>query len=66
MKTVPIPVQVPDWVKWVAQDEDGTWVAYEIKPHSTSIYWHVPIGQWESLFNGHPNPNWRETLREVE
>ena len=67
MKTVLIPVQVPDWVTHFAQNADGHWRVFEIEPKEGERDW-VSIGFWRHrfIFNGDPNPNWRETLREVE
>ena len=65
MKTIDIPVQVPDWTTRVAQDEDGTWFAY------SGVIWPL-TDCWDTnghnfmVYRGPRNPNWRETLREVE
>ena len=65
-KTILIPVQVPDWAKWVAQDEDGAWFAFSCKPLPGSAVWNTHHGSMEELCETHSfNPNWRETLREV-
>lgn len=66
MKTIPIPVQVPDWAKWVAQDQDGGWWAHELEPDTRHAMWQND-GRISFICRGMPaNPNWRETLREVE
>lgn len=67
MKTIPIPVQVPDWAKWVAQDEGGDWCVYESRPVDSKTSW-FPTDKRLAMCvaGGSPNPNWRETLREVE
>ena len=67
MKTVDVPVQVPDWVTRIAQDKSGDWFMYENRPISSKDYWVADGGKWETLvLCCEPNPNWRETLREVE
>jgi hypothetical protein len=68
--TLIIETEVPDWVRWVAQDEDGDWWAYEDEPKIPgrgSRRWLnnlngrcIPIGSGDGS-----NPNWRETLHEV-
>lgn len=66
MKTTLIPVQVPDWAKWVAQDQYGSWFAHECEPpHNQDLERWVSGGLVQFLFDGGFNPNWRETLREV-
>ena len=65
-KTIPIPVQVPDWVTHIAQDEDGCWGVYDCKPVKSTCCW-MPNGRYLVYpYDSVPNPNWRETLREVE
>jgi len=69
MKTIDIPVQVPDWAKWVAQDKNGDWWCYERMPRISDMgpfEWSFSGGDCELLGTFEPNPNWRETLREVE
>ena len=64
MKTISIPFPVPDWVEWVAQDEDGEWWAHEMEPYLWRNVWD---NDKDTVFieKGSPNPNWRETLRKV-
>ena len=67
MKTIDIPVQVPDWAKWVAQDSNGEWWAHE------DVDLYQEDGEWLSggrvehlrLPGGTYSPNWRETLRKI-
>lgn len=67
MKTITIPVQVPDWVTCYAQGPDGDWWIYEHKPTEREVDWE-PINKsrfYPLGIEGEPNPNWRETLRKV-
>ena len=66
MKTIDIPVQVPDWTTHIAMDSDGCWSAYADKPNDDGVMW-LSDGHSEHLFclPGDHYPNWRETLREV-
>ena len=68
MKTIPIPVQVPDWAEWVAQDEDGAWYAFEKRPSDKDSTWYDNDGTSRFLCETYEyNPKfWRETLRKVE
>ncbi len=34
-----IEFEVPDWTKWVAQDEDGQWYAYDMEPILADNEW---------------------------
>ena len=63
-KTIDIPVQVPDWARWVAQDENGTWGVYDCEPTRCTDSW-MGNGRYLLFVGSEPNPNWRETLREV-
>jgi hypothetical protein len=43
MNTCTFEVEIPDWVKWITQDADGTWYGHEHKPIAG------PLLQWISL-----------------
>ena len=32
--------ELPDWVKWLAQDEDGAWWGYSVEPLEFSHGWY--------------------------
>lgn len=52
----------PDWARWLAQDEDGSWWWYGDEPHLA-----LSIGEWRSAAlssTASHVPNWRETLEE--
>jgi len=67
-KTIDIPVQVPDWVTHIAQNLDGMWFAYGKKPVEDEDCFIPQVGgrQYFIANEDNINPNWRETLREVE
>jgi len=62
--------EIPDGAKWLAQDQDGYWWAYETCPN---IYEGASSrNMWDSQFDskhvGHsaPNPDWRNELYSLE
>ena len=59
-------VELPEWTRWIAQDLDGVWFAYAIKPTSRSDYWMTDNGGLASIFLTTPgNKDWEDTLYEV-
>ena len=53
----------PDWVRWLAQDADGTWWGYEVEPLQHHIGWYEnEVGRYVRLDKTAPNPDWREAL----
>lgn len=64
MKQIQIPSEVPDWVNWIAQDEDGDWYGYGNKPQNVSYgAWGAGKGGTTKL--SFQNSNWKDTLRKV-
>ena len=59
----------PSWARWVAQDWNGSWWAYEKKPSpiETSSHWHER-GKKQGLCNSSENgvDNWKEMLFELD
>ena len=54
---------LPDWVYWLAQDEDGTWWGYEVEPLQYHKGWYEnELGRRLRLGGGAPNPDWAFTL----
>ena len=64
-----IPLEkVPLWARYLAQDPDGSWWAYEGEPHIHDNGWYEnELGRLKKLDLGSeqcvPSLNWRETLR---
>lgn len=57
----------PDWVNWIAQDEDGTWWAYEVEPLQHHKGWYEnEVGRSQKLCNDKPPKNWRLTLQRAD
>lgn len=65
--TLIIETEVPDWVEWVVQDKDGKWEGHKYKPEPDNEYgdWNS-WGQYITIGQGDPNPNWRESLYKIE
>jgi len=56
--------RLPAWVRWLAQDANGTWWGFEAEPHQADTSWYEnEVGRYVRLETGEPNPQWRESLR---
>lgn len=52
----------PEWAMWLAQDEDGDWGWYEIKPVLGSWSWIWDFGDWALCeFDGRAD-DWTKSL----
>lgn len=62
-----VPFQnLPDWSRWLAQDADGAWWAYEAEPHSHDTGWYEnEVGRSARVGKGYPNADWHQTLTRV-
>ena len=63
-------VDLPEWVLWIAQDEDGAWWGYESEPHQHDKGWYEnEVGRRIKIqltkANPVPNPQWRSSLIKV-
>lgn len=59
-------LELPEWVLWIAQDEDGTWWAYECEPLEYGKGWYEnEVGRRKRLAVTNPNPDWRSSLKKV-
>ena len=57
---------IPDWVKWLAQDEDGTWWGYSVEPLQQHNGWYEnEVGRYIKLDKATPNPDWRDSPQRV-
>ena len=60
-------IELPDWVLWIAQDENGAWWAYECEPLQQETGWYEnEVGRRIKLKSAEPNPDWRGSLRKVK
>ena len=59
--------QLPEWVRWIAQDADGAWWAYEHEPNMSSDGWYEnEVGRSMMLKKNKPNPLWRSELHRIK
>lgn len=61
-------IEVPDWVTWMAQDFDGVWFGYDVKPDPLKDQWgseeFVAFSPHKCILleRGAQNSKWRLTL----
>ncbi|MGD8677409.1 MAG: hypothetical protein PVG16_00265 [Chromatiales bacterium] len=67
MTSLPIdPSTLPSWARWLAQDADGTWWAYEHEPNEGAVSWYEnEVGDSIRLCNGLSSTGWRRTLMRI-
>jgi len=62
-----IPVQkekIPDWARYIAQDPNGSWWAYEGEPHIHDNGWYEnELGRLKTISAGEPNDRWQKSLQ---
>jgi hypothetical protein len=57
---------LPGWAAWLAQDEDGTWWAYEAEPNQQHNGWYEnEVGRIQRLLKTTPAENWRIAIVQV-
>lgn len=57
---------VPAWAAWLAQDEDGTWWAYEAEPNKQDHGWYEnEVGRIMRLGRTAPPADWETTLKKA-
>lgn len=55
--------KVPTWARWLAQDEDGAWWAYEAEPNQQHNGWYEnEVGRIQRLGVTAPPSDWRTML----
>ena len=55
--------KIPDWVRRLAQDADGTWWAYEAEPNQQDYGWYEnEVGRILRLGQDAPPADWEATL----
>ncbi|GAB2905006.1 hypothetical protein LSG25_05750 [Paralcaligenes sp. KSB-10] len=67
-----VEINEPDWSgaphgwNWVAQDEDGRWFWYGVKPLPSigGGVWRAPSRAQALAWVGQPNPDWIDSLRQ--
>ena len=57
-------MDIPDWARWLAQDADGTWWAYEAEPHQHHQGWYEnEVGRSLKLNTEPANHHWQSSLQ---
>ncbi|MDQ7074760.1 MAG: hypothetical protein Q9O24_06310 [Gammaproteobacteria bacterium] len=55
---------LPAWIEWLAQDENGVWWGFECEPNEGDCYWYEnEVGRYLKLATGDKNPAWRASLQ---
>lgn len=56
-------IQLPDWVRFLAQDADGSWWGYSVEPLMNHHGWYEnEVGDTYKLQKTEPNPDWQNSL----
>lgn len=59
--------EIPDWVRWVAQDADGAWWGYQVEPNLSHQSWYEnEVGKSVHLGTGVENTGWMSTLKRLK
>ncbi len=57
----------PDWVNWIAQDEDGHWWGYSVEPLQHDHGWYEnEVGNYILLTKEAPNKHWKQSLQKIK
>lgn len=60
---IPAKFRPPSWARWIAQDADGCWWAYQVEPLQHHQGWYEnEVGRRIKLADDDANPNWRDAL----
>jgi len=62
-----VETEVPDWAKWMAKDQDGSWYVYERQPKMhDGGFWHA---RGKALVAGEGDPcdddTWKDELYRI-
>ena len=59
--------QLPDWVRWIAQDSDGCWWGYEHEPNLSDLGWYEnEVGRSICVTKTRPSCSWRQEIHKIE
>ena len=59
-------INLPNWVKWKAQDADGAWWGYSVEPLEFSDgRYENEIGVRMKLKQSKANPDWKNSLIKI-
>jgi len=58
---------IPSWVRWIAQDADGTWWGYEHEPLQHDIGWYEnELGRNIKLEPQPARMAWQQSLKKMD
>lgn len=58
--------ELPKWVKWLAQDEDGAWWGYSVEPLEFCHGWYEnEVGMRKKIKQSGTNPDWKNSLTKI-
>lgn len=58
---------LPNWVRWLAQDANGSWWGFEVEPNQSHQGWYEnESGRYQKLCQDVPNPDWGNSLTPVD
>jgi len=64
---MPLSNNIPEWIKWLAQDADGAWWGYSVEPLQFSHGWYEnEVGDKIKIQQDEANPNWENSLTKVK
>lgn len=64
--SLPVDIDIPAWVNWIAQDEDGAWWGYSVEPLQQHSGWYEnEVGETILLKKDSPNLDWKNTLSRI-
>jgi hypothetical protein len=56
-------IKVPDWVRFIAQDADGSWWGYSVEPLQNHRGWYEnELGEHVKLKQAAPSDSWPQRL----
>jgi len=62
-KPDPGHIQVPEWVRYIAQDSDGSWWGYSVEPLQNHRGWYEnELGEHIKLMESPCSSDWRHSL----
>lgn len=62
----PANFNYPHWVKWLAQDKDGSWWGYSVEPLENHTCWYEnEVGKHVFLQKTEGNKNWKKSLIKI-
>ncbi len=61
-----INLEYLNWARWLAQDADGTWWAYEHEPNEFHQGWYEnKVGRYQKLLKTDKPENWKKMLKKI-